>query len=70
MIFVFQDLESINRMVTSVDARKNIGKRLLADETELTASGNEPSVKRVLTSAGFVTRKFENIIEERRTQNP
>ncbi|XP_058788572.1 retinoblastoma-like protein 2 isoform X2 [Phymastichus coffea] len=58
-----KDLETINRMVTSADARKCIGKRLLEDETELATSENHSASKRV-------ARKLENIIGERRIQNP
>ncbi|XP_011500736.1 PREDICTED: retinoblastoma-like protein 1 isoform X2 [Ceratosolen solmsi marchali] len=67
-----KDLESINKMVTSVDARKCVGKRLLSDDTEipLTLPNGEPNVKKLMTATTtFVARKLENIIGDRRTQN-
>jgi hypothetical protein len=59
-------------MVTSVDARKCVGKRLLSDDTEipLTLPNGEPNVKKLMTATTtFVARKLENIIGDRRTQN-
>lgn len=70
-MFIIQDLESINKMVTSIDARRNVGKRLLPD-TEISTSlpNNEPANKKMTVNAvTCVSRKLENIIGERRTQN-
>ncbi|KAJ8676249.1 hypothetical protein QAD02_012035 [Eretmocerus hayati] len=61
-----KDLESINKMVTAVEVRKSVGKRLLSDDTEALTNGEPP--KRLMTPA-FVARKLENIIDDRRTQN-
>ncbi|XP_015604539.1 retinoblastoma-like protein 1 isoform X2 [Cephus cinctus] len=64
-----KDLEAINKMMISVDAKKSVGKRLLTDDTdiEMTSVEHSPAKKNMTTS--FVTRKLENIIGERRTQN-
>ncbi|XP_046481637.1 retinoblastoma-like protein 1 isoform X1 [Neodiprion pinetum] len=63
-----KDLEAINRMMISVDARKSVGKRLLADDTtvDMNAAEQSPAKK---TTTPFVARKLENIIGERRTQS-
>lgn len=60
----FQDLEAINKMMISVDARKSVGKRLLSDDTDVEMAEGPPPKK----TTAFV-RKLENIIGERRTQN-
>ncbi|OXU30844.1 hypothetical protein TSAR_012648 [Trichomalopsis sarcophagae] len=67
-----KDLESINRMMTSIDARRCVGKRLLSDDTEIPSSlsDNEPAGKKMMINATTcVARKLENIIDDRRTQN-
>ncbi|XP_066587263.1 retinoblastoma-like protein 1 isoform X2 [Prorops nasuta] len=61
-----KDLEAINRMMISVDARKSVGKRLLSDDTDVNITSDSPTKK---TKPTFVTRKLENIIGDRRTQN-
>lgn len=61
-----QDLEAINKMVISVDAKKSVGKRLLSDETDVEMSP-EPNKKSMTTA--FVARKLENILDDRRIQN-
>ena len=55
-------------MVISIDARKAVGKRLLSDDTDVDMTPEELSVKKVMTTA-FVTRKLENILDDRRIQN-
>ncbi|KAL6260430.1 hypothetical protein P5V15_007956 [Pogonomyrmex californicus] len=60
-----KDLEAINKMMISVDAKKSVGKRLLTDDTDVEMTEG-PSPKKTTT---FVARKLENIIGERRTQN-
>ncbi|XP_012284354.1 retinoblastoma-like protein 1 isoform X2 [Orussus abietinus] len=63
-----KDLEAINKMMISVDARKSVGKRLLSDDTDVEMSSEEQSpAKKTVTT--FVARKLENIMGERRTQN-
>lgn len=62
---LFQDLEAINKMMISVDARKSVGKRLLSDDMDAEMTENTSPKK----TATFVARKLENIIGERRTQN-
>ncbi|KAM0737207.1 Retinoblastoma-like protein 1 [Formica fusca] len=60
-----KDLEAINKMMISVDAKKSVGKRLLSDDTDIEMTeGTSPK-----KTATFVARKLENIIGERRTQN-
>ncbi|XP_011254213.1 retinoblastoma-like protein 1 isoform X3 [Camponotus floridanus] len=60
-----KDLEAINKMMISVDAKKSVGKRLLSDDTDVEMTeGTSPK-----KTATFVARKLENIIGERRTQN-
>ncbi|XP_024888513.1 retinoblastoma-like protein 1 isoform X5 [Temnothorax curvispinosus] len=60
-----KDLEAINKMMISVDAKKSVGKRLLTDDTDVEMTeGSSPK-----KTATFVARKLENIIGERRTQN-
>ncbi|XP_039311748.1 retinoblastoma-like protein 1 isoform X3 [Solenopsis invicta] len=59
-----KDLEAINKMMISVDAKKSVGKRLLSDDTDVEMT--EGTSKKTAT---FVARKLENIIGERRTQN-
>ncbi|XP_014468467.1 PREDICTED: retinoblastoma-like protein 1 isoform X2 [Dinoponera quadriceps] len=61
-----KDLEAINRMMISVDARKGVGKRLLTDDTDVEMAEATSPTKKTTT---FVARKLENIIGERRTQN-
>lgn len=61
-----QDLEAINKMVISVDAKKSVGKRLLTNEGEVEMS--QESNKKFMTTA-FVARKLENILDDRRIQN-
>lgn len=65
--FWFQDLEEINKMMTKVDARKSVNKRLLADDNdvEMSDASQSPNKK----TAAFVARKLENIIGDRRTQS-
>ncbi|XP_043272516.1 retinoblastoma-like protein 1 [Venturia canescens] len=65
-----KDLEAINRMMISVDARKAVGKRLLSDEMDIDPSndGGPSPVKKTLNTP-FLARKLENLIGERRTQN-
>lgn len=53
-------------MMISVDAKKSVGKRLLSDDTDVEMSEGQTSPKKTAT---VVTRKLENIIGERRTQN-
>lgn len=65
MFFLFQDLEAINKMMISVDAKKSVGKRLLSDDTDVEMTESTSPKK----AATFVARKLENIIGERRTQN-
>ncbi|XP_012540035.1 retinoblastoma-like protein 1 isoform X4 [Monomorium pharaonis] len=60
-----KDLEAINKMMISVDAKKSVGKRLLSDDTDVEMTEGAPSKK----ATTFVARKLENIIGERRTQN-
>ncbi|XP_011686230.1 PREDICTED: retinoblastoma-like protein 1 isoform X2 [Wasmannia auropunctata] len=60
-----KDLEAINKMMISVDAKKSVGKRLLSDDTDVEMTESSPPKK----TATFVSRKLENIIGERRTQN-
>ncbi|XP_011351658.1 retinoblastoma-like protein 1 isoform X2 [Ooceraea biroi] len=60
-----KDLEAINKMMISVDARKTVGKRLLSDDMDVEIAENTSPKK----TATFVARKLENIIGERRTQN-
>ncbi|XP_011875913.1 PREDICTED: retinoblastoma-like protein 1 isoform X2 [Vollenhovia emeryi] len=60
-----KDLEAINKMMISVDAKKTVGKRLLSDDTDVEMTEGSPPKK----AATFVARKLENIIGERRTQN-
>ncbi|KAL0106588.1 hypothetical protein PUN28_016348 [Cardiocondyla obscurior] len=60
-----KDLEAINKMMISVDAKKNVGKRLLSDDTDVEMTDGSSPKK----TATFLTRKLENIIGERRTQN-
>lgn len=50
----------------SVDARKTVGKRLLSDDIDVEMSETLPPKK---TTTTFVSRKLENIIGDRRTQN-
>lgn len=64
-----KDLEAINRMMISVDARKSVGKRLLSDDTDVEMSSGEQSPAKKTVTTPFVARKLENIIGERRTQN-
>ncbi|XP_076642895.1 retinoblastoma-like protein 1 isoform X2 [Halictus rubicundus] len=59
-----KDLEAINRMMISVDPKRSVGKRLLSDDTDVEMTEGSPKKK-----SAFVTRKLENIIGERRTQN-
>ncbi|XP_043476040.1 retinoblastoma-like protein 1 isoform X2 [Leptopilina heterotoma] len=61
-----KDLEAINKMVISVDAKKSVGKRLLSNEGEVEMS--QESNKKYMTTA-FVARKLENILDDRRIQN-
>lgn len=61
-----KDLEAINKMMISVDPKKSVGKRLLTDETDVEMSEGPSPIKK---TTGFVVRKLENIIGERRTQN-
>ncbi|XP_058788567.1 retinoblastoma-like protein 1 isoform X2 [Phymastichus coffea] len=65
-----KDLDTINRMITTVDARKSISKRLLSNESMVFASELDNPTKKNLTDAGFIARKIENIIGERRINNP
>lgn len=61
-------------MVTAVDARKCVGKRLLSDESENPSkhTDTEPKLKKMTTAtaAAFVSKKLENIIDDRRVKNP
>ncbi|KAG7207865.1 hypothetical protein KM043_009463 [Ampulex compressa] len=59
-------LEAINKMMISVDPKKSVGKRLLADDTDVEMSEGPSPIKK---TTAFVARKLENIIGERRTQN-
>ncbi|XP_032681259.1 retinoblastoma-like protein 1 isoform X3 [Odontomachus brunneus] len=61
-----KNLEAINKMMISVDARKGVGKRLLSDDTDVEMTEATSPTKKTTT---FVARKLENIIGERRTQN-
>ncbi|XP_074096841.1 retinoblastoma-like protein 1 isoform X1 [Cotesia typhae] len=64
-----KDLEAINRMMISVDARKSVGKRLLSEEMDIdtTKESHSPTKKSLTTP--FLAKKIENLIGERRTQN-
>ncbi|KAF7995614.1 hypothetical protein HCN44_006721 [Aphidius gifuensis] len=67
-----KDLEAINRMMISVDSRKTIGKRLLSDDMDIDSptEGLSPIKKNMTASnTSFFSRKLENIMGERRTQN-
>lgn len=62
-------------MVTSVDARKFVGKRLLSDEMESPSKqvdSTEPKLKKMTTAAATtsVAKKLGNIIDDRRVKNP
>ncbi|CAL7952077.1 unnamed protein product [Xylocopa violacea] len=61
-----KDLEAINKMMISVDPKRSVGKRLLSDDTDVEMSEGTSPIKK---PTGFVARKLENIIGERRTQN-
>ncbi|XP_012256845.1 retinoblastoma-like protein 1 isoform X2 [Athalia rosae] len=63
-----KDLEAINRMMISVDARKSVGKRLLTDLTDVDMTSAEQSPAKKITTP-LVAKKLENIMGERRTQN-
>ncbi|XP_012233373.1 retinoblastoma-like protein 1 isoform X3 [Linepithema humile] len=63
-----KDLEAINKMMISVEAKKGVGKRLLSDDTDVEmAEGTSP--KKPTTLPLHVARKVENIMGDRRTQN-
>ncbi|XP_014208875.1 retinoblastoma-like protein 1 isoform X1 [Copidosoma floridanum] len=64
-----KDLESINKMVTSVDARKCVGKRLLSDDSSTLQVEDEPNSKKIVTSQTLISKKLENVLGDRRTQN-
>ncbi|XP_026672713.1 retinoblastoma-like protein 1 isoform X2 [Ceratina calcarata] len=60
-----KDLEAINKMMISVDPKKSVGKRLLADETDVEMSEGPSPIKKTTV----IARKMDIIIGERRTQN-
>lgn len=60
-----KDLEAINKMMISMNARKCVGKRLLSDDTDVEMAEGPSPIKKSTT----VVRKLENIIGERRTLN-
>ncbi|XP_034950219.1 retinoblastoma-like protein 1 [Chelonus insularis] len=62
-------LEAINRMMISAETRKSVGKRLLSDEMDVDTSTEGPSPKKTISTSSCLTRKIENLIGERRTQN-
>ncbi|KAK0166251.1 hypothetical protein PV328_004690 [Microctonus aethiopoides] len=64
-----KDLEAINQMLITVDARKSVGKRLLSDDMDVDTSPetNSPSKKSLTTPC--LARKLENLMGERRTQH-
>ena len=63
-------MESINKMITSVDARKAVGKRLLSDDNDGSNTDVEQISKKIMiVPTTYVARKLENIMGDRRTQN-
>lgn len=60
-------------MMTEIVTKKGVGKRLLADEAEIpgTEANDDSTCKkaRTTTATTFVSKKLENIIDDRRTQN-
>lgn len=60
-----KDLDAINRMMISVNARKAVGKRLLADDNDVEMDEESMSPTKKSSSTTFLARKLENIIGER-----
>lgn len=56
-------------MMISVDARKAVGKRLLSDDMDVEMSTDGPSPVKKSLNTPFLSRKLENLMGERRTQN-
>lgn len=60
-------------MVTAIDVKKGVGKRLLSDETEISTPevSSESKLKKMSTNTAttFIAKKLENIIDDRRVQN-
>ena len=62
-------------MVTSVDARKFVGKRLLSDELDSPSKqvdSIEPKLKKMTTSFATTSaaKKLGSVIDDRRVKNP
>ncbi|XP_053598787.1 retinoblastoma-like protein 2 isoform X1 [Microplitis demolitor] len=64
-----KDLEAINRMMISLEARKSVGKRLLSDEMDVDSTKESLSPTKKTLTTPCLAKKIENLIGERRTQN-